>query len=292
MNVYFGVAGFPPNFKKNALGKKRDNIFEWLNILNLDWIELQNTYGVKMSDEQAFRYRCLSENFGIHISIHAPYFICFASKKNDVVERSKQRMLQCFELSKKIGAERIIFHPGYPSSKEKKDRTIGINNIIDALNELEPFRPANVFVYPETAGKKGQLGSVDEIIEICKAVKYARPCFDMAHIHGFGNGCLNDFSSIKTIFEKAALELGEKFTEHAHFHMYPVEYDINGEKKHKAFTDFCENEPDNLYHPTAENFIKALLASEVNATVICEARDTQDEGAQLMKKLYFRETTI
>ena len=49
----FGVAGFPINFFNSEYGKKRDNIFKWLEEINLDCIELQCTYGIRMQEEQA-----------------------------------------------------------------------------------------------------------------------------------------------------------------------------------------------------------------------------------------------
>lgn len=67
----FGVAGFPPAFFESTYRKKRENIFEWLNKIGLDWVELQNTYGVKMKDAQAYLYKQLAQEYGIGISLHA-----------------------------------------------------------------------------------------------------------------------------------------------------------------------------------------------------------------------------
>ena len=49
----FGVAGFPINFFSSQYGKKRENIFKWLEEIGLDCLELQCTYGIKMKEEQA-----------------------------------------------------------------------------------------------------------------------------------------------------------------------------------------------------------------------------------------------
>lgn len=288
MNVRFGVAGFPPNFMKSEFKKNRDNIFSWLHDLGLDWIELQNTYGVKMPDEQAYRYRSLAEKYNIGISIHAPYYISFASKKSDVVTRSKDRMIQCFNLADKLGASRIIFHPGFPPGKSMDERIFGTEQVIRALNDLQKYCPKGVLVYPETAGKCNQIGSISEIIHICKEVEYARPCIDLAHVHGFEGGKLNSVDSIKNVLKLVKSEIGDKFLNSAHFHMYPVEYDHNGEKMHKAFDDYCEWEKDEIYHPSAYNFVEAIREFDFDAVVVCEARDTQDIGASLMKNLLFR----
>jgi deoxyribonuclease-4 len=292
----FGVAGFPPAFSKSIYRKKRENIFSWLKELGLNWVELQNTYGVKMKDEQAFLYKQLALENEIGISLHAPYYITLASGDNEIIKRSQERMVQCFELASKIGSKRIIFHPGHFPGKSVEDREAAIDKIIEALNAIKKLRPSeDIFVYPETAGKKSQIGSVDEIIKICVNVDYARPCIDMAHVHGFSGGTLVGEKSIVDVLNKIEAALGRSCLGETHFHMYPVEIDGNGEKKHRAFHDrikeqqlglFGDTIPDK-YYPLAEDFIGAMKYKKIAPVIICEARDSQDEGALLMKGIYF-----
>lgn len=290
MGIKFGVAGFPPNFNTSPYKKKRENIFEWLHTLGLDWIELQNTYGVKMPEKQAIAYRALAEQYGIGISIHAPYYISFASRNPEVVQRSKERMLQCFHLAQLLGSQRIIFHPGYPPGRTEEERKTGVLRVIDALQSLESQVPSNVHVYPETAGKRNQVGSLRDILNICSAISYARPCFDMAHIHAFHQGGLKRSEMIRRVFDRAVDRLGPDVLNQMHVHMYPVEYDHNGEKKHKAFADRSDEELNIPYYPTAEDFISVVSELNPNTVVICEARDTQDVGAMLMKRLLYGDT--
>lgn len=296
----FGVAGFPPAFFESVYKKSRENIFQWLNSINLDWIELQNTYGVKMKDEQAYLYRKLAETYNIGISLHAPYYITLASADEDIVSRSKERILQCVSLASKIGAKRIIFHPGHFPGKTQEDREVAVQKIAEGLNSIADQIPEEIFVYPETAGKKSQIGSVEEIIDICSKVKYARPCIDVAHVHGFESGKLKSAESIIEILESIEKKLGRDYLEMTHFHMYPVEIDHNGEKRHKAFGDRIENQQLELfsenkvdrYYPLAEHFIQAVKYKKIFPVVICEARDTQDSGAKLMKEIYNEDVVI
>lgn len=291
----FGVAGFPPNFFSSAFGKRRENIFAWLDSIELDWIELQNTYGVKMKPDQAHLYRDLAEQYGIGVSLHGPYYISLASNDADVLSRSRERILQCVHLAEEIHANRIIFHPGYGPGKSKDDRRSGIHQIIRELNALKNDIPKGIYLYPETAGKVSQLGSIEEILEICESVEFARPCLDLAHIHGFERGCLWTGSAIASVFELVKHRFGGDYLKNVHIHMYPVDFDNNGEKKHKAFGDRIENvqlslETEDLpdrYYPRAEDFVSAIKELNISPVVVCEARDTQDEGARLMKDLYY-----
>ena len=290
----FGVAGFPPDFFKSEYGKKRENIFVWLSSLGLNWIELQNTYGVKMKDEQALLYKRLAEENNIGVSLHAPYYITFASADKDVGIRSKERMLQCFRLAEKINSKRIIFHPGHYPGNSKSEKNDAIKKITISLNEIKSELPKGVCVYPETAGKKSQVGSTKDIIKICELVDYARPCIDVAHVHGYEGGTLTSEESIFNLLNDIEKNLGYDYLKQTHFHMYPVEIDANGEKRHKAFHDRIEQQQLSLidtnvydrYYPLAENFIGAIKSKNITPVVVCEARDSQNQGAELMKSIY------
>lgn len=289
----FGVAGYPPNFALSSYGKKREKIFQWLQEINLDWVELQNTYGVKMSDEQASLYYRLAKDHHIGVSIHGPYYITLASGDKDVVKRSIHRIEQCFHLAEMLHANRIVFHPGFYPGKTNEDRRAGINQIIKVLNSMRNDVPKGVFLYPETAGKRSQIGSLEEVIELCESVEFARPCLDLAHIHGFTGGALIGVESIKAVFSLVGSRLGTDRLDSMHIHMYPIEYDHNGEKRHKAFGDKLDSTlpPDrkNSFFPRADDFINALRDMNLAPVIICEAKDTQDVGARLMKSLYYGE---
>lgn len=291
----FGVAGFPPNFMQSDLRKNRENIFKWLNGLGLDWIELQCTRGVKMKPEQAHIYHDLAEQYGIGISIHGPYFIALASGDADVVKRSRERVLQCFALAVELKSHRIIFHPGFFPGNTAEDRRKAVRQIIDELNALKSDAPENVYILPETAGKCSQIGSLDEILEICENVEFARPCIDLAHVHAFERGCLWTPQSISEVFARIGERLGLSYMDSLHVHMCPVEYDSRGEVRHRAFHERIERQqlsvfeslqPHNQYFPRAEDFIESIKELKLHPVVVCEAHDTQDVGAMLMKQLF------
>ena len=288
----FGVAGFPLNFFSSKYGKKRENIFKWLKELNLEVLELQCTYGIRMKEEQAILYKKLAEEFGITLTMHAPYYISLSSLNEEVVERSKLEIKKAFELSKILGVKRIIFHPGGGYGTDRKE---GLERLINALNSIESqLDTTSIKLYPEIGGKVNQLGSLDEIIEICKRVKYARPCIDLAHLHARELGSMNTSQKIAEVLNKIEQELGRDTLEETHFHVYPVDYTDKGEKVHKAFGDInndnqltlFENEE---YMPKAEDYIEAIKLLDIKPITICEAHNTQEIGAILMKNIYFNE---
>ena len=54
---------------------------------------------------------------------------------------------------------------------------------------------------------------------------------------------------------------------------------------------FSENKEDR-YYPLAEHFIQAIQYKKIFPVVVCEARDTQDGGAKLMKDIYNKKVPI
>lgn len=295
-NVKFGVAGFPPNFFLSKFRKKRENIFAWIESLGLDWVELQTTYGIKMPDNQAELYKIMAEQNKVGISIHAPYFITLASGDQNIRKRSQERIVQAFGLAEKLNSKRIIFHPGHYPEKTLEGRKEAIKLIIKGLKEINHDIPINkeIFLYAETIGKKSQIGSIDEVIEISNEVEYCLPCLDIAHIHAFENGSLKSPESILNIINKVKSSLGNKIENRWHFHMYPVDFDEKGEKGHKAFGDkkeidqisIFDNEYDNNFYPSADHFTNALVDIGLSGVVICEAKDSQDIGALILKNCF------
>jgi deoxyribonuclease IV len=291
--ILFGVAGFPVNFFSSKYGKNRDNIFQWLAELDLNILELQCTYGIRMREVQARKYKELSEKHNIILTIHAPYYVNLGSLNEETVKNSIEEIKKAFALAKLLGSKRIIFHPGGGYGQNRKE---GIDRIITNLNIIKTeIDIEDIFIYPEIGGKVSQLGNLDEIIEICKKVDYAYPCLDLAHLHARENGSLNSKEKIIAILDKVENELGRKYLENAHFHIYPVAYTEGGEKMHKAFGDkkigqaslFEEEEEE--YMPAATNFIDSLKVKKIEPMVICEAFNTQEIGAMLMKDLYLDE---
>lgn len=101
---------------------------------------------------------------------------------------------------------------------------------------------------------------------------------------------------ILRVLDKIEEELGAEKLKQTHFHVYPVDYTEKGEKIHKAFGDQKEMEQLSLfeedldYYPKAEDYIAAIKEKGLTPITICEAHNTQDTGAMLMKSLYEKES--
>lgn len=275
----FGVAGTPSNYKGKFAG-----LFDWLRALGLNAYEIQCVYGFKISDANKAIY--LNEQAkGMHFSIHAPYYVNLGSKNTPSVEKSKEYMRQGIELAKSVGVNRIIFHPGGGHDNTPEGRRMAIKQLIDAINEItSSIDMGNVRIYPEIGGKTANLGSLDEIIEICKACEYCYPCIDIAHLHARELGSLTDKYAIKTRLEKIKAEIPEKF-EHIHFHAYTIQYNDKGEMHHLVHG---QNMSDgSVGKPDLKEFIEVLHEMNITPWIISEASESQEIGAKYMRDLYF-----
>ena len=204
----FRVAGVPTNYKG-----KFASLFDWLRTMGLNAYEIQCVYGFKISDANKLIFQKEKEN-GFFFSIHAPYFINLGSLNKDVVARSKESLKSGILLAQSIGVDRIIFHPGGGHENTIEGRKIAINQLINAINEVtSSIDMKNVKLYPEIGGKTASLGSLDEIIQICKECEYCYPCIDIAHLHAREVGSIVDYEALKSRIGKIQVELPDKFSQ-------------------------------------------------------------------------------
>ncbi len=276
----FGVAGVPTNYK----GKFKD-LFAWLKGMGLNAFEIQCTYGFKISEDRQQIIREHNNN-GVFFSIHAPYYINLGSLNKAVVDRSFSNMKEGISLAKSLNITRIIFHPGGGHENTPEGRVKAINQLVDAVNKLtSEIDMGEVRLYPEIGGKTASLGSLDEIIDICKRCKYCYPCIDIAHLHAREIGSINTKQDILDKLNKIKSALPDKFDK-IHFHAYTIEYGDKGEIKH-------------LYHgknmadgrvgkPNLDDFISSLKELKLSPWVISEALDSQELGAKYMHDLYLK----
>ena len=132
------------------------------------------------------------------VVVHAPYIINLATLKN------REFMINFLkEECKRVqayGMTKLVLHPGSHVGLGKQK---GIQNIIEALNEVLK-EPTSVVILLETmAGKGTEIGTIEEVIEIIKNVEKKENigiCLDTCHLHDAGYS-LTDFSSVLNLIE-------------------------------------------------------------------------------------------
>ena len=300
--VKFGVAGYPIAFSESKYKNNRLKIFEWLRSLNLDAFEAQMTYGPRTSKENCQLIKSLSEELNIKVSIHAAYYIVLTSGDKSKIERSIETLIKTYELADLMGADIIVLHPGPLYNQD-------VNQVMERLLEnlglfFKRIGKSHIGLFLETAGKRGQLGSVEEIIYLSKHIEGCFPCIDFGHVHARAGGSLRSKESINNLFELMKKNDLFNHKSRTHFHYTPIDYGPNGEITHKAIDDkypidnqmslnfFADNPLDGFYHPRFESIVENMQRVNSEFVVISETHNSQEIGAMAMKKHYEKLTGL
>lgn len=298
--IKFGVAGYPLAFSESPFKKDKLKVFEWLRAMNLDAFEAQMTYGPRTSKENCLAIKQAAADQGISISVHASYFIVFTSNDKQKISQSIDTLQRTYELASILNSDIIVLHPGplygIESSIISKRLEDNLSLFFDKLGTCE------IGLFLETAGKRGQFGSVQEVLDISDKFSGCFPCIDFGHVHARTGGTLNNNAGIDELF--SSLNLKKAFSKEGriHFHYTPIHYGPKGEITHKALHDRIEKSSqlafellktsDDMFHPRFERIIESLLPLDLSSTIISEAHNSQEVAASEMSRYYRQHLTL
>ena len=114
--------------------KEAPKVLEKYKELGINAAEIPFTYGVWMKNDDAKKIGELAKKSNVLLSIHGPYWINLNSAEKDKVEQSKKRILDSCKIGDLLGAEKIVFHPGY-YGKFSKEQTY--ENIKKQILEMQ-----------------------------------------------------------------------------------------------------------------------------------------------------------
>ncbi len=275
----FGPAGNPVAFY-DAGHKHSYEMPQYIKNMDLDWYEYSCGKGIRIKKETAQKIADEAQNNEISISVHAPYYINLANHDHEKRERSRKYIMDTYEVARNMRAKRVVLHTGSAKGKNRKE---AVKLVIDELaivrDEITNAGLGDIILCPETLGKINQLGSLDEILEICKADDMLYPTIDFGHLHSRGNGCIKTQEDYAEILDKIEDALGKERLDNMHVHFSHQEYTIQGEKRHLSFED-------NEYGPFFEPLSKELVKRKMHPVIVCESRDEMAKDALSMKKMY------
>ncbi|MBQ7936732.1 MAG: TIM barrel protein [Clostridia bacterium] len=128
--IKFGPGGNCEWFKAEG-NKTSDRMPAFLNKIGLDAYEVECGRGVRMNEQTAKALKTEAEQYGITLSIHAPYYISMSSLEEEKRENSIRYLLESAALAQKIGAERIIFHSGSCAKISREEALDYLKNTTD-----------------------------------------------------------------------------------------------------------------------------------------------------------------
>ncbi len=277
--IRFGPSGNSESFYEQG-NKSSVQAPAWLKGMGLNAYEYQCSKGVNIGRATAGQLGEEALKNGIFLSVHAPYYINMASEEKEKRENSKHYIIETLEAAKWMGAGRIVIHTGSCSkvSREWALKT-AIQVLKEAIRDAEDLGLSDITICPEVLGKINQLGSLEEILEMCKADERLIPTIDFGHLHARGLGGLNSKEDFERVIDKIENEIGRDRLKRIHVHFSRIEYTKGGEKKHWTYDD-TQFGPD--FSPLAELIYK----KQMEPVIICESRNNMAEDALKMKNIY------
>ncbi len=276
--IKFGPAGNPDNFYARGL-KSSVEMPKWLNEIGLNAYEYQCSKGVKITEKTARELGGNAKENGIALSVHSPYFISLSSVEKEKRDNSINYILSTLRAADYMGATRIVVHSGSCAKISRDDAMeLAKDTIKRAVDAAKAENLGHIRICPETMGKINQLGTVDEVIELCKADEILMPCIDFGHVNAREMGSLNTVTDFESICNKIKNELGEERGKNFHVHFTRIEFSAGGEKKHIVYDD-------NSFGPAFDPFAEVIAKKNLTPVIICESPGTQDTDSLTYKRI-------
>lgn len=275
----FGPAGTSDSF--TAMGYKSSlDVPEYIIKMGLDCFEYQCGRGVNIGEEKAKSLGRLAADAGVYLSLHAPYYISMSSVEEEKRLNSVNYIIASAKAVNAMGGERIIVHTGSCGKISRAEALeLACNTMKKALEALDSEVLGHIHICPETMGKVNQLGTLDEVLELCSLDERLIPCIDFGHLNARDLGCFKTAADFERVFTAIKDKLGTDRLKNFHSHFSKIEYTAGGEKRHLTFED-------DIFGPDYEPVMELTLKYGCNPVFICESAGTQAEDARTMKEYY------
>lgn len=278
--IRFGPAGNSDSFY--AQGHKHSKEAPaWLSALGLDAYEYSLGRGVKIKPEKAAEIGMEAGKLDVALSVHAPYYINFASEKEEARLKSRQYLYDAAKTASAMGAARIVFHAGTCSQEiDRQDALrLAMGELEAVLSGLEEHGLDHMTLCPETMGRPRQLGTLDEVLAMCALGSRFLPCVDFGHINALGHGSLKSKGDYERVIDAIESRLGQETARRIHVHFSHIQYGEAGEMKHLTLDD-------DIYGPDFAPLADVFRERSMRPVVICESRDVMAEDALKLKSVY------
>lgn len=276
--IRFGTAGQNEAFKQAR--KKMAEIPAYLAGLGLNAFEYQCGRGVRLAKETAEELAVEGKRLDIKYSLHAPYYISMSSLEETKRLGSLRYIRESAAAVKALGGRRVVFHAGSCGKQSREEALYKAKNTLVKMQEMldaEGF--SDITLCPETMGKMGQLGTLDEVLALCGIDERITPCIDFGHLNARTLGSIRGEPEYAAILDRMEDALGDERARNFHVHFSKIEYTAGGEKRHLTFED-------TTFGPDFEPFLELCYKRGLSPVIICESAGTQAEDAAVMAAYY------
>jgi len=197
----------------------------------------------------------LARELDIELSLHTPYYMDLADA-DGLAQKSMQSIQWAGMLAEAMGATIVVTHLGMFGDLDRKEALARIQRNLRALRDA--FRKAKVRsrLGIEASGRQEVVGSLDEILLLCKNVKGIYPVLNFAHVHARGFGLFKRPEDFNEVLRKVEKAVGDG---HLHCHFSGVEHADGNELRYTPI-----KKGDLRFEPLAE----CLLDEDYDLTIV------------------------
>lgn len=277
MSAYFGPGGNSDAFKRAGFSSTVDAP-RFVSRVGLDAYEYEAGNGLSATPALLSAIGERAKEYNVKMSFHTPYFISLSGIVPEKRLKSIEYIRQSLDAAKLLGATTIVVHSG-SAAKITRDEAMRLaaDTLVRTLNEVDTY---GIKIGLETMGKINQLGTLDEVLELCRIDSAFVPVVDFGHLNAreLGGYFVNEDDYLR-VFDKISSRMGSEVAEHLHCHFSKIEWTASGEKKHLTFED-------RQYGPDFEPLMNVIAKNGLSPTIICESAGTQSDDALQMKNYY------
>jgi len=279
MSIHFGPAGNSDSFAAAGY-KSSSDAPAFIASMGLNAYEYQCGNGVTIKENGARKIGEKARENGVSLSIHAPYYISMSGEDASKRLGSLKYFMQSAEAAYFMGAKRIVYHPG-GLGKQTREQALArsIDTLKYVLHELDAAGYRELTLCPEVMGKINQVGTLEEVMEMCRVDERLVPCIDFGHLNARTFGTLNTTEAFDHVFDVMENMLGRERVSGFHAHFSKIQYGKSGEVKHLTFED-------QEYGPDFGLLAPVLVKRGYEPTIVSESAGTQAEDAAQMLKIY------
>lgn len=277
MSAYFGPGGNSDAFKKAGFSSTLDAP-KFVSGIGLDAYEYEAGNGLSATPTLLSAIGERAREYNVKMSFHTPYFISLSGIVPEKRLKSIEYIRQSLNAAKLLGASTIVVHTG-SAAKITRDEAMRLaaDTLVRTLQEVDTY---GIKIGLETMGKINQLGTLDEVLELCRIDSAFVPVVDFGHLNAreLGGYFVTEDDYLQ-VFDKISSRMGASVAENLHCHFSKIEWSGSGEKKHLTFEDA-------VYGPDFEPLMNVIAKNNLSPTIICESAGTQSDDALAMKTYY------
>lgn len=180
--------------------------------------------------------------------------------RHEVLSEQPDEDLKIFcNIASIMDARTFILQPNFYSRMMPHDQALKL--AVYKINEIVSGLKFRTKMGLETTGRMGEVGSLEDVLDMVKRTEGTEPIINWGNIHARGSGALRTQGDFKAIMDSARAKIGSQWFQNAFFFFSGVSYGPSGKIK---------DIPLSSSDIKLEYLIKEIMSGGVKGTMIFE----------------------